>query len=150
MRLIADVGGTNSRLALCQSGQVLEGTIRSYSNRIWDSFYAIIDDFLLATDEIKVTEIVLAVAGPVRDNQAHLTNRDWLIESDHLTKLYGNVPIILLNDSTALGYAVPTLQSDQLTLVSAGAPTQSANSQSMVVGIGTGLTSALSSKARPQ
>lgn len=138
MRLIADIGGTNSRLALSLSGEISSGTIRSYANKNWDSFYAIISDFLLKESAQQLTEIVLAVAGPVHGNRAKLTNLDWRVDTIQLAEICADVPACLLNDLTALGYSVPALHADQLKLVSAGLTNQSTISQSMVVGIGTG------------
>jgi glucokinase len=138
MRLIADVGGTNSRMALSQAGHMLPETARSYSNDNWDNFYAIMADYLSNSDTSTIEKVVLAVAGPVHGDRAHLTNRKWVFEADLLAQQCGVKDIYLFNDLTALGYAVPKLRPDQLRVVASGAPKQEATSNSLVVGIGTG------------
>ena len=138
MRLIADVGGTNSRVALSQSGQLLPETARSYSNDNWDSFYAIMTDYLSNNDTSTIEKVVLAVAGPARGDRAHLTNRKWEFEADKLAQQCGVEDVYLFNDLTALGYAVPKLRPDQLRVVTSGAAKQGSTSNSLVVGIGTG------------
>lgn len=138
MRLIADVGGTNSRVALSQAGQLLPETACSYSNDNWDSFYAILADYLSNNDTSTIEKVVLAVAGPACGDHAHLTNRKWVFEAEMLAQQCGVEDIYLFNDLTALGYAVPKLRLDQLRVVTSGAPKQGSTSNSLVVGIGTG------------
>lgn len=138
MRLIADVGGTNSRVALSQAGQMLPETARSYSNDNWDNFYAIVADYLSKNDTSTIEKVVLAVAGPVHGNHAHLTNRKWVFEADILAQQCGVEDTYLFNDLTALGYAVPKLRPDQLRVVTSGVAKQGGTSNSLVVGIGTG------------
>ena len=138
MRLVADIGGTNSRLALSHSGKVLQETIQSYVNADWDDLYAVISHYLGRAEITQPHQIVIAVAGPVQGGRASLTNRDWLVEAPRLKEVFGVDAVHLLNDLTALGYSVPKLQNHQLKLVSAGTPSQAALSQSIVVGIGTG------------
>lgn len=138
MRLVADVGGTNSRLALSQAGQILDHTTKSYSNVNWDSLYAVIADYLSLEYVGHPSEMVIAVAGPVHGNRALLTNRDWVIETLQLTEIFGGVSAHLLNDLTALGYAIPNLKPNQLQCISEGAGQSSELSKSLVVGVGTG------------
>jgi len=138
MRLIADIGGTNSRLALSESGQVIDGSTRQYVNADWDSLYALIADFLSHHARPQISEAVVAVAGPVHADHAELTNFHWSVEAAQLAALIGAPHVRLLNDLTALGHAAPELRDDQLKLIRSGNPKQSALSQSLVVGMGTG------------
>ena len=137
MRLVADIGGTNARVALSHAGLILAETIQHYANDEWDSLYAVLKDFL-KTSEVQSDEMVIAVAGPVSSGRARLTNRDWDIEVSKLKSLFGCHNVKLLNDLTALGHAAPILTTAQLRVVSAGAPKQVGFSQSLIVGIGTG------------
>lgn len=138
MRLVADIGGTNSRLALSLSGTIQTATIKTYANKEWDSLYAIIADYLSRDGIVAPNELVVAVAGPVQGNRAALTNRDWEVETGRLKEVSGVTSAGLLNDLSALGYAVPHLAADQLRVVSADKPKISGPAQSLVVGIGTG------------
>lgn len=138
MRLIADIGGTNARLALSEAGQIVAGSTRSYTNAQWRSLYEVVGDFLSAPQMPALTEVVVALAGPVQGTRAELTNYDWQVGAEPLSQLTGAGKVHLLNDLTALGYAVPQLRKDQLTLLREGVPKGGPVRQSLVVGIGTG------------
>ena len=137
MRLVADIGGTNARVALSHAGLILPETIQHYTNDEWGSLYSVLKAFL-KTSEVQPDEMVIAVAGPVSSGRARLTNRDWDIEISKLRSLFGCHKVRLLNDLTALGHAAPILTAGQLRVVSAGDPKQVGFSQSLIVGIGTG------------
>ncbi|WP_323785269.1 glucokinase [Thalassovita sp.] len=138
MRLVADIGGTNSRLALAQQGMVLPGTAHSYCNDDFTGFDAVADRFLDDTGEARIDEIVVAVAGPVNGTRARLTNRDWLFDADLITARLAGAQVRLINDLTALGHAVPVLDDQQLLRVAPGIVPDGPIRQSLVVGIGTG------------
>lgn len=137
LRLVADIGGTNARLALSFDGAILPDTVQTYANDQWDSLHAVIRAFL-EDKEHPVSEMVIAVAGPVNGSAARLTNHDWQIEVSELQMLFHCSHVKLLNDLNALGYAAPFLTTDQLRQVSAGQVTKAGQSQSLVVGVGTG------------
>lgn len=138
MRLVADVGGTNARVGLSEGIQILHDTVQSYANDEWQSLDAILDAYLSDRRSARPSEMVIAVAGPVNGDHARLTNRDWAIETSLLKQNFGCDRAELLNDLTALGYAVPVLKTDQLRAVGGGARKPSGSAQSLVVGIGTG------------
>ena len=138
MRLVADIGGTNSRLALSLSGVIQTHTIKTYPNAEWGSLYEIIADYLSRDGIAGPSEMVIAVAGPVQGTRAALTNRAWVVETDRLIDSFGVSSAYLLNDLSALGHAVPHLVADQLRVLSAGKPKTGGSLQSLVVGIGTG------------
>ena len=138
MRLVADVGGTNTRLALSQGGDVLPGSIRSYQNADYDDLDSAVARFLSEAPQPRPTEMVIAVAGPVHGDRAELTNRNWQISADSFRDRFGATRVRLLNDLTALGHAVPTLGAHQLRQIAPGSVDRAAMPQSLVVGIGTG------------
>jgi len=139
MRLVADVGGTNSRLALCDQGTLLPQTQRNYSNDDWTSLYAVVSDFLSKQSDSELDGMVIAMAGPVDGHKARLTNRDWAVDGDQLIREFNCGRVALLNDLAALGYSVPYLKADQVTTVKPSDTSISGTRQSVVVGIGTGL-----------
>lgn len=79
MRLVADIGGTNSRLALAPTGSVELLSTTSYVNADYKCFDNVISDYLSNSDA-KVKQLVIAMAGPVRNNVGRLTNLDWKID----------------------------------------------------------------------
>lgn len=137
MRVVGDIGGTNTRLALCCGGSLAAETVRSFANDDWPHLNDIITAFL-ADHDARVSEMVIAVAGPVQGSRAKLTNRDWAIKSGELTGLLGGGLAHLLNDLSALGYAVPSLHSSQVQWLYRADGAPPSVQQSLVVGIGTG------------
>jgi glucokinase len=82
--------------------------------------------------------MVIAVAGPVQGDQAVLTNRKWTILRTELIQRFGCEQVVLVNDLSALGYAVPSMLPTQLRRIFNGPALPSKTGQSLVVGIGTG------------
>lgn len=138
MRLVADIGGTNARVGLCVNGVIQTDTVQRFSNVDWDS----LEDVLAAYCEGPLSgafdEMVIAVAGPVQAGKATLTNRNWTIFDSLLVQKFGCKRAVLLNDLTALGYAVPILSADQTVHIYGKLAQGLAIGQALVVGVGTG------------
>ena len=97
VKIGVDVGGTNTRMALSRDGKILAGTVRNYVNDAWDNFFLMVTAFL-DDQNSQPDEMVIAVAGPVRNGQARLTNRSWLIEASRIKAEFSCKNIHLLND----------------------------------------------------
>lgn len=138
MRLVADIGGTNSRFALADLGHLRPGSTRRFRNADFASFDAVVGAYLTEIGDASPDEIALAVAGPVDGDTARLTNRGWDISAPRLCQLLGAGQGRIINDLVALGYSVPGLGADDLHTVSDGTPEAGTPRQSLVVGIGTG------------
>ncbi|WP_165390158.1 glucokinase [Thalassococcus sp. S3] len=136
--LVADVGGTNTRLALARSGRVDTGTIKRFANDSAGSFMDLVHLFLEEQGGRAIDAAAIAVAGPVTAAGAQLTNRDWWIDAGMLAPVAGQGPVRVLNDLKALGYALPGMQASDLDVVSPRSGSHVGNGQSLVVGIGTG------------
>ncbi|MEO1779188.1 MAG: glucokinase [Pseudomonadota bacterium] len=132
---VADVGGTNTRLAFVGPSGVLSETVARRANAAFDSFEHLVLDYL---DDRRVHgPMVVAVAGPVGGTQARLTNRNWLIDAARVAASCGATGVTLMNDLEALGQAVPTVQPDAVEPLHAGA-TLGGGGQGLVIGLGTG------------
>ncbi len=138
MRLVADIGGTNARLALCKDGAIVPQTVRNFSNDDWAHLYDIVSAYLKEHAPVPLDDMVVAVAGPVHGDRAVLTNRKWTILKTELLQRFGCKHVVLVNDLSALGYAVPSMLPTQLRRIFNGPALPSKNGQSLVVGIGTG------------
>jgi glucokinase len=141
LRLVGDVGGTNVRFALADvSGEAprlfaaesflcadfpgLEDAIQHYLGRP-------------TADGRRPHSTVVAVAGPVSDGAAELTNGHWRMSEAALARS-GLSAARLINDYTALALAVRHLKPDDLGPI--GSQTTVAPSQTVaVLGAGTGL-----------
>ncbi|MDA9207313.1 glucokinase [Octadecabacter sp.] len=137
MRLVADIGGTNTRLALCQDRKIVPHTLRSFANDDWGHLYEIIKAFL-GVNSTDLDDMVLAVAGPVVGERATLTNRNWTIDRAELQQLISCPVVHLMNDLSALGYATPSLKEKQLHVLFEASGISAECGQYLVVGIGTG------------
>lgn len=138
MRLVADIGGTNARVALCAKGAIDHSSIKRFSNADWYSLNDILRAFCDAHPDAVIDDMVIAVAGPVHAGRATLTNRNWTINADKMAQLFSCNRVILLNDLGALGYAVPMFGPDQVTKICGQDVLRGTNGQALVVGIGTG------------
>ena len=137
MRLVADIGGTNTRLAFASEGMLRDETITKFCNDDYDSVESVLKHYLSERPETKPVELVIAMAGAVYNHAGKLTNRDWFVDARELTEIFGVEKACVLNDLQAFGYTVPQLKKDQLAEVYKS-PYQADNDQGLVVGIGTG------------
>ncbi|MGR3624371.1 glucokinase [Pseudophaeobacter sp.] len=141
MRLIADLGGTNCRVAMLREPGRAPSAVHSFANRNFTSFSAVVQSYLARVDAPAPQEIVAAVAGPVSCTAtgqiAQVTNRNWLISARALSQEFGGIPVHLLNDLSALGHSLPGLKGPDLAEI---LPPQdiSPQVQNLVIGIGTG------------
>lgn len=136
--LVADVGGTNSRLALVEDSG-LPGDVRKYRNDAFQGFDAVLARFLEESGTNEIDACAVAVAGPVTDGRARLTNRDWSFDAGALAaSLPGRPRVRLVNDLAALGHALGGLCAGQLDLLRAAHGRAPSNPQQLVAGLGTG------------
>tara|TARA_B100001057_G_C22174244_1_gene690616 strand:+ start:286 stop:528 length:243 start_codon:yes stop_codon:yes gene_type:complete len=72
--LAADIGATNTRVALFDSQNLLESSCMTYSNNGYDSFETIIENYLDLVSESSVKLPGIAAAGPIQEKSAKMTN----------------------------------------------------------------------------
>ncbi|MCP5181280.1 MAG: glucokinase [Pseudomonadales bacterium] len=109
--LVADIGATNARFALADAQDRLVRTV-VLSTRDMVTPQALLRDAFRALDcDGDLPErLCLAVAGPVRDGTARLTNQGEIFDQAALSRSFGR-DVILVNDFVALAHAVPHAQS---------------------------------------
>ncbi len=135
-RLVADIGGTNARLAVARAGVVLPGSERRYANDGFAGFEDLAERYLSQIHPGPLSEIVVAVAGPVGPGTARLTNRGWTFDAEALSRRFVAPRVMLMNDLAALGQALDSLGEDGLMTICEGDAT--GGTQALVAGIGTG------------
>lgn len=133
--VVADVGGTNTRMAAIVSGQLDPTSVRYFQNDAFDGFEAVASAFL--ADHPAPPALVAAVAGPVSGPSAELTNRDWTLDASALAQSLGAGEVRLINDLQALGLSLERLPEAYSTLLHPGRP-DADGGQKLVVGLGTG------------
>ncbi len=132
--LVADVGGTNCRLALATTAGVHTETARRFRNDDYAGFADLARVYL--ADQPQVHAAAVAIAGPVGKGWGRLTNRDWHFDAAELAADLSMDAVYLLNDLEALGHAIAVLPPASLRFLS-GTPIKD-EPQSIVVGLGTG------------
>ena len=138
--LVADIGGTNTRVALADGDKVRAESIRRYANAGFANLEAVLTRYLAESGAPKVSGVCVAAAGPVRDGVASMTNLDWTITGAGLTAATGAAKTAILNDLQAQGHALGRIAPEHLREVIAGPSKPGA--AMLVVGLGTGMNAA--------
>ena len=141
--LAADIGGTHATFALAEITN--EGpriiTEDSLASREFQNFAPLLQQFLDRPDVKPAREHIaascFAVAGPVKDNAAVLTNLGWQVEGDAVSEQFKLPKVTLINDFQAAGLGVSYLPTASFTTLQAAEADEQA--PSIIVGAGTGL-----------
>ncbi len=139
--LLADVGGTNTRLGLADASGLHPRTAQSLANADFAGVEQMIARYL-ADRPGGPSAICAGVAGPVRDGAAHLTNHPWRIDAAALRAATGAGAVHLINDLQAQGYALDDIGGDGVTTLKQGAE-PGAGATRLVIGLGTGFNVAV-------
>jgi glucokinase len=113
-----DVGGTKTQIALFSINEKEKVHIiqeKKYSTQKANELEDILLDFHHDMNDIEA--IVIAVAGPVIDDEVQLTNVHWKINKTHLIKTLGIEKIYLLNDLEASAMGIPFLPKSDLHVI---------------------------------
>ncbi|MDB5412446.1 MAG: glk [Rubritepida sp.] len=104
--LIADLGGTRARFALAQGGRFGEVV----AQRVADHGTAAASiRQAMATLGGTVRSAILAVAAPIQNGRAQLTNAPWLLDTAVLRSELGLERVRLVNDLEAMAWSLPAL-----------------------------------------
>ncbi len=139
--LVADIGGTNTRVALAEGTRLLPDTVRKYPNTDYPGLESVLRKFIEAEGGVDCKGACVAVAGPVRDGVGTLTNVNWQIDRDTLARATQAETVSILNDLQAQGHALEHLSPENLREVIAP-PEHSPHAVRLVIGVGTGFNAA--------
>ncbi len=147
--LAGDLGGTKTLLAIFSdlNGVLKKEHIHRYVSAEWTSLESMLKDFLRRLpDTCSPPETsCLAVAGPVKNHSAELTNLGWTISEASLKGASGLNQIEIVNDFAVLIHGLSHFSdSQQITLQSGEGPTNPSSTQAdrgpvAILGAGTGL-----------
>ncbi|HUO84724.1 MAG TPA: glucokinase [Thermoanaerobaculia bacterium] len=143
MRILAgDIGGTKTLLRLLDSsgGRQVVLADRRYQSRDHHGFDSVLRDFLGSRPE-PIDSACLAVAGPVQDDRASLTNLLWEIDAAAIGGDFPIARVTIVNDFHAIAASIPLLTETGTLVLNPGTPDPSAPIG--VLGAGTGLGEAL-------
>src|SRR5680860_100275 len=141
MRILAgDIGGTKVLLQLCDiSEDVRIIATKSYASQSYDSLNRIATEFLAETarDTAPPAAACFAVAGPVRDFKARITNLPWLLDAKELAQQLHIGEVLLVNDMQGVGHGIDELEDAELSVLQAGVP--EIHGPRAIIAAGTGL-----------
>jgi glucokinase len=139
MLLAGDIGGTNSRLALCEvsGARVAVKRFRSYPSREHDSLDSIVKEFV-AEDGGALEGAVFGVAGPVQDGRARISNLTWEVDVEALKELLGLGAVRVVNDLEATAYGIASLSPSDFAVLREGEPAPDGNEALIAAGTGLG------------
>lgn len=142
--IAADVGGTNTKLALARCdvrGSCTFLARHNYRSGAHATFALAVEAFLREPDVRPLAGAVrggcFAVAGPVEEGRARLTNLAWQIDQADLAAHLPIGKVRVINDFAAAGLGIEHLPDSDLMTLQAGVPVKGADR--VVVGAGTGL-----------
>ncbi|MBN1698469.1 MAG: glucokinase [Spirochaetales bacterium] len=147
--LAGDVGGTNTTLALVgekEGKYTIIVKFKYQSNKISNLVEPVEEVISLIKEkfpEATIDKCCLSPAGPVENNYCKLTNCAWDVDGNEIRKTI-RIDTLIINDFTAIGYGIPTLDVDdiaQITKLPAtdGNCPERTGTVKAVVGAGTGL-----------
>jgi len=139
INLIADIGGTNIRLAIAD--KYCKTNYREVETYQCAEFDNLVDVLALYIDNKKLDGLVinacLAIACPVDDDLISMTNLPWQFSKIDLKSQLGMNSLTFINDYTAIAMAIPLLNDKQKVKIGGGKMV--ANKPIAVCGPGTGL-----------
>ena len=139
--LAVDLGGTHIRFRLVgdhRTGptpvQVIEtGEVGSFEDALeqWREQTRIRDE---------LDAIGIAAAGPVVGGRVRVTNLDWTLDADAIARACDARRCLLVNDVTAIAWALPSLDREDLRTLAAGSPADGAARAVLAPGTGLGVS----------
>ncbi len=141
--LAGDIGGTKTILRVVDQpesgGEGVRLAQKSYRSGEFEDLVPMVERFFqeAGQDRGTVQKACLAIAGPVADNQAELTNLTWHLDGDRLATSLHLDRVMLINDFVAVGYGILGLQPEDLHTLQMGKFQPDA--PIAIIGAGTGL-----------
>ena len=136
-RLLADIGGTNIRLAWqAEPGGALNDT-RVLPCAQFPTVDAALAAYLQEVGVPTPREAAFGIANPVTGDAIRMTNHSWSFSQRAVREAFGFERLVVINDFTALALALPLLTPEQLRPVGGGAAVP--GSAIALLGPGTGL-----------
>ena len=135
--IVADLGGTNIRLALVESIGATPQHIQELSVADYVGLKDCIEHFLTLVPKTNINKLSIAVATPVTGDMVMLTNRDWGFSISDIAGHFKLEQVKVINDFTGLALSLPLLNAEDLQQVGGEAP--EADGAIALLGAGTGL-----------
>lgn len=136
LSVVADVGGTNIRLAVCDLKTGKLSQLKEFSCVEFITLeVALTQYFEILQGEVK--HLCLGIASPVENDHVVMTNLSWDFSKQALKEILKLESLYVINDYTAISLAVPFLSSGEKIQVGGGECKE--NAVTAIFGPGTGL-----------
>ena len=142
--LAGDIGGTKTLLKIARAENRAIQTLfeQRYDSPSYDGLAQMLRVFLGAaqgviSEPLIVNRACFAVAGPVNDQRAALTNLPWHLDARQFGDEFGIASVRLINDFVAVAYGIETLPKEEMVALQIGQNHEYGTRA--VLGAGTGL-----------
>ncbi|MGB5444036.1 MAG: glucokinase [Psychromonas sp.] len=136
LSVVADVGGTNIRLAVCQLETGELSQLKEFSCAEFVTLEAALTHYF-STLQGEVKHLCLGIACPVDNDHVVMTNLSWEFSKQALKDKLKLASLYVINDYTAISLAVPFLPEQEKIQIGGGQA--QADGVTAVFGPGTGL-----------
>lgn len=136
LSVVADVGGTNIRLAVCCNKTGQTSQIRTFACAEFLTLDAALFQYFSTLSE-PVNVLCIGIACPVEDDIVAMTNLSWQFSQQALKEKLNLKTLYVINDYTAISLAVPFLSDNEKVKIGQGEEQKYA--PMAVFGPGTGL-----------
>lgn len=134
--LVADIGGTNTRVALAADGGI--GPVTAFRNAAFPDLATLLGRYLETQPAAgRPRAGALSVAAPIRGDDVQMSNIDWHFSRPALCRALALDHLLVANDFAALARSLPELGAADLAAVGGG--TAIATAPRVAIGPGTGL-----------
>ena len=145
--LVADIGGTNSRLAVASTSktnkEIILKNIQKFRNSDFNNFGEVIKKYLSSSDGNLINRMCIAAAGIISETTVEMSNLNWKITVPKLQKAANIEKVLIINDLQAQGYALDFINPKDLETLIEGSHTAVSDNTKLVCGMGTGFNVAI-------
>lgn len=136
--LAADIGGTKTNIAMftCHNGTFSALTTSTLPTPQYRDANEMINSFIGQT--ASPDTVCLAVAGPVTQNQATITNISWNINGKTVSEHLNHTPVQLINDLEATAWGMAMLKEEDIYSISGEGQKHEGNIALIAPGTGLG------------
>ena len=115
--LIGDIGGTNARFAILVDAYAAPKEFPVIPTASYKTIDEAIQRGVLDKTSLQPRSAVLAIAGPIKDDEVDLTNAPWIVKPRQMIAEMGFKDVILINDFEAQAMATTSVEQDRKSVV---------------------------------
>ena len=145
--LVADIGGTNSRLAVAITSKkdraIILENIQKFKNSDFNNFEEVIKKYLSSSNDNLINRMCIAAAGIISEDTVEMSNLNWKITVPSLQKTSNIKSVLIINDLQAQGYALDFIKPKDLEKLIEGNYSAAEIDTKLVCGMGTGFNVAI-------